>query len=44
VQGTAEGATFGRGRLDDLLTLASSGIGRIVDLQRSVLGVQPSPR
>jgi ribonuclease PH len=44
VQGTAEGATFGRGRLDDLLTLASSGIGRIVDLQRSVLSVQPSPR
>ncbi|MGA0065223.1 MAG: ribonuclease PH [Ilumatobacteraceae bacterium] len=44
VQGTAEGATFGRGRLDDLLTLASSGIGRIVDLQRSVLTVQPSPR
>ena len=44
VQGTAEGATFGRGRLDDLLTLASSGIGRIVDLQPSVLSVQPSPR
>jgi ribonuclease PH len=33
VQGTAEGAPFGRGELDDLLTLAEHGIGQIRALQ-----------
>ncbi|MEE8521316.1 MAG: ribonuclease PH [Gemmatimonadota bacterium] len=33
VQGTAEGAPFGRGDLDNLLTLAESGIRRLVEIQ-----------
>lgn len=34
VQGTAEGAPFSRGDLDELLDLASSGIAELHDLQR----------
>ena len=37
VQGTAEGAPFGRGDLDNLLTLAESGIRRLVELQREAV-------
>jgi ribonuclease PH len=44
VQGTAEGAAFSRGELDDLLGLAESGIGRIFALQREVLAVPPPAR
>lgn len=34
VQGTAEGAPFGREQLDDLLDLAASGISRLFERQR----------
>ena len=44
VQGTAEGLPFSRSELDDLLGLAQSGIGRIIDLQRAVVAVPPEPR
>jgi ribonuclease PH len=44
VQGTAEGAAFSRGELDDLLALAESGISRIFALQREVLAEAPAPR
>jgi ribonuclease PH len=44
VQGTAEGLPFSRAELDDLLGLAQSGIGRIIDLQRAVVAVPPEPR
>ncbi len=44
VQGTAEGAAFSRGELDDLLALAEAGITRIFALQREVLSEAPAPR
>jgi ribonuclease PH len=44
VQGTAEGAAFARGELDQLLDLASGGIARIVDFQRKAVAVAPEPR
>jgi ribonuclease PH len=44
VQGTAEGAAFSRGELDDLLGLAEAGITRIFAQQREVLAVPPAPR
>ncbi len=44
VQGTAEGAAFSRGELDDLLGLAEHGISRIFSLQREVLADAPTPR
>jgi ribonuclease PH len=37
VQGTAEGQVFKRQELDAMLDLASSGIARIIDLQRAAL-------
>ena len=37
VQGTAESAPFDRARLDELLLVAESGIGRLVDVQRLVV-------
>lgn len=37
VQGTGEKRTFSRKELDQLVTLASRGIGRILDLQRTAL-------
>lgn len=37
VQGTAEGAPFGRADLDNLLTLAESGIRRLVEIQREAV-------
>jgi ribonuclease PH len=43
VQGTAEGAAFSRGELDDLLGLAEAGIADIFALQREVLA-DPPPR
>ncbi|HEX9398121.1 MAG TPA: ribonuclease PH [Burkholderiales bacterium] len=39
VQGTAEGATFGRAELDALLELARRGIAELVAHQRRALGV-----
>ena len=44
VQGTAEGAAFSRGELDELLGLAEVGISRIFALQREVLAEAPAPR
>ena len=44
VQGTAEGAVFGRGQLDTLLDLAAGGIASIVEAQRSTVATPPPPR
>ena len=44
VQGTAEGRAFDRGRLDEMIDLAARGIAEIVEVQRAVLAVEPSPR
>ncbi len=44
VQGTAEGAVFGRDQLDELLDLASGGIATIVDLQQKAVATPPPPR
>jgi len=44
VQGTAEGAAFSRGELDDLLGLAEHGIATLLDHQAAVLAVAPAPR
>jgi ribonuclease PH len=44
VQGTAEGAAFSRGELDELLGLAEAGISQIFALQREVLAEAPAPR
>jgi ribonuclease PH len=41
VQGTAEQAPFDRARLDALLTLAQSGIRRLVALQKRALAARP---
>ena len=38
VQGTAEGDPFSRGELDELLTLAETGIAELTKIQRDVLG------
>jgi ribonuclease PH len=39
VQGTAEGETFSRKELDQLLELAQRGIAELVGHQRRALGV-----
>jgi ribonuclease PH len=44
VQGTAEGLPFSRTELDEMLALAESGIGRIMDLQRDVVAEAPASR
>jgi ribonuclease PH len=44
VQGTAEGAPFSRGELDDLLSFAGSGIERILEMQKDVLAEEPVRR
>ena len=44
VQGTAEGAAFGRPVLDELLDLAEQGIGRLIDRQRAYVADAPAPR
>jgi ribonuclease PH len=44
VQGTAEGGTFARGALDQMLALAEKGIAELVALQREVLAEAPAPR
>ena len=38
VQGSAEGAPFDRGELDQMLELGSAAIARIFELQRNALG------
>ena len=42
VQGTAEGAAFTRREMDSLLALAEKGIGELVQLQRTALGLNPA--
>jgi len=42
VQGTAEGAVFGRDHLNDMLDLAASGITRITEAQRAILADPPA--
>ena len=42
IQGTGEGATFSRGQLDALLTMAEKGIEQLTNLQRESLGVDLS--
>ncbi|MDA8225605.1 MAG: ribonuclease PH [Betaproteobacteria bacterium] len=37
IQGTAEGTAFSRSQLDQLLTLAESGIARLIEIQRASL-------
>jgi ribonuclease PH len=44
VQGTAEGMAFSRRELDDLLSLAQSGITQLADAQAAVLAEPPTPR
>ena len=44
VQGTAEGQTFSRNQLNELLDLAADGVAEITSLQRSVLSDPPSKR
>jgi ribonuclease PH len=44
LQGTAEGATFGRGVLDELLALGEHGIAEIVAAQRALLATPPVAR
>lgn len=44
VQGTAEGATFSRGQLDELLALAEAGIADITSRQSEVLASPPAAR
>lgn len=39
IQGTAEQAAFSRAELDSMLTLAEKGIGELIDLQRSAIGL-----
>ena len=44
VQGTAEGDTFSRDQLSELLDLAAKGIAEINEAQRAVLAEPPAPR
>jgi ribonuclease PH len=44
VQGTAEGPPFERPALDALLELADSGIRKLVEMQREILGEVGPPR
>jgi ribonuclease PH len=44
LQGTAEGRTFGRGALNELISLAEQGIDQIIVAQRNLLATPPVPR
>jgi len=44
VQGTAEGMSFSRGELDELLALAELGITEIMELQKLLLSEPPERR
>lgn len=44
VQGTAEGAPFSRGELDELLALAEHGIASLLEVQAEVLAEPAPPR
>ena len=39
VQGTAEGAPFSRGQMDELMNLAEAGISDLCEMQRKALGI-----
>ncbi|CAN5497333.1 ribonuclease PH [soil metagenome] len=41
VQGTAEGRTFGRALLDEMLDYATGGIRQLIERQNSAIGVRP---
>jgi ribonuclease PH len=43
VQGTAEATPFGRGELDEMLSLAEHGIATLLDVQAAVLAEPPGP-
>jgi ribonuclease PH len=43
VQGTAESASFSREQLDELLNLAKTGIDRLIQIQKDVLGIDILP-
>ena len=42
IQGTAEGAVFGRDRLNDMLDLAAGGIATITEAQKGLLSTPPA--
>jgi ribonuclease PH len=42
IQGTAEGKPFSRAQLDELLTLADSGIAQLFEVQRDALSNAPA--
>src|SRR5258708_1244815 len=44
VQGTAEGAPYSRGELDELLSLAEHGIASLLDHQATILAEPPPGR
>jgi ribonuclease PH len=44
VQGTAEGPPFARAELDEMLALAETGVGEILQVQREVLATAPPER
>jgi ribonuclease PH len=44
LQGTAEGAPFSRSQLDEMLALAESGIGELLEAQATVIAVPPPER
>ena len=44
LQGTAEGRTFGREALNELIALAEHGIGQIIAAQREILALPPASR
>ena len=44
IQGTAEGQTFARSQLDEMLDLAMAGTASIMAVQRELLATAPTPR
>ena len=44
IQGTAEGQTFARSQLDEMLDLAMAGTASIMTVQRELLATAPTPR
>jgi ribonuclease PH len=44
VQGTAEGATFSRAQLDNMLALAGQGISQLLQAQAAIVATPPPPR
>lgn len=44
VQGTAEGMSFSKAELDEMLSLAEHGIAQLLELQAETLATKPTPR